>query len=72
MNSKCRICGTPFDDLGLCDPYCPVVIAEDDQARAEAHAAMRLPDDENARYQAVAMDALALARFQRMCRSHGG
>lgn len=33
----CPICGEERDDLGLCDPYCPVMIAEDDQARAEAY-----------------------------------
>jgi hypothetical protein len=44
QDNHCPVCGTERDDLGLCDPYCLVMIFEDDQARAEAYAAMDAAD----------------------------
>ena len=35
MIDICPVCDNERDDLGLCDPYCPAIVAEDNQIRAE-------------------------------------
>jgi len=65
----CPICKEPKDDLGLCHPHCPVMIAEDDQARAEAYEIMDQPDDMDPglteRIHEVTREVLAFLRFKR-------
>jgi len=68
MNTnKCSVCNNERDQYGLCHPNCPVMIAEDDQIRAEVEAAMNEPVDPELLKLAneVAGDVLALARFRR-------
>ena len=69
-NEKCLVCGTTKDELGLCDPYCPVMIAEDDQERAAAYEAMDAatePEDPELveRTREIAREVLAYLRFKR-------
>ena len=66
---KCPICNSVKDELGLCDPYCPVMIAEDDQERAAAYEAMDAEDDMDPglteRIHEVTREVLAFLRFKR-------
>jgi len=67
--SKCEVCQTERDEFGICDWYCPVIIAEDDQLRAEAAEAIAQPDDDpemTQRMIEVARETLALIRFRKL------
>jgi len=69
--SKCEVCNTERDEFGICDWYCPVIVAEDDQLRAEAAEAMAAPDtdpEQTARLVEVGRETLAWIRFHQMMR----